>query len=302
MKASWMYLACLTLGGCQLLLDVDSSQCERDADCVGLLGRGFMCGSNGICKRAPQKPASDADAGAMLAARWSCLDEEPATPPPLGSGDEVEVKFDVLDFTTLEPPEGLEVRACAPTDVACSDPLADGVEPDAEGFVTFELPYAFEGYYQLDAPGFLPALSYSNRALTEDAQFPGPLLVSPDALRDLASFGGESIDEKLGTVVLEVLDCDGGPGDGVALSMQDDAEQHPFYFEGALPDRQLNATVVTTALGRERAPRAVGGFSNVKPNYVTFEARLRKPERMVATFAASIRAGSITFIRLQAGY
>jgi hypothetical protein len=298
-----MYLACLSLGGCQLLLDVDSTQCERDADCTGLLGRGYTCAVTGICKRMAAPAGPQADAGPQLAARWKCLDDEPMKPATVNASERVTVKFDVLDFTTLEPPPGLIVRACGPTDVSCSMPLLDGVQPDADGYVTLDLPRGFAGFYEIDAPGFLPGLSAGNRPMNEDTTFQGPTVVSPKAQADLARLGGETIDATLGTVVVEVVDCDGGAGDGVRVEMEDEQDQHAFYFEGALPDRQLPGTVITYKLGRpDGDPRAVAGFSNVKPNYVTFVATLLSPERTVATFAAQVRAGSITFVRMQAGY
>ena len=303
MKISLLYPACLILGGCQLLLDVDASQCERDTDCVGLLGRGYVCAPSGVCRRpmTTTPPPVDRDAGPVLPERWACLDDEPAAAPVPDESRRVEIKFDVVDFKDPVTPPGVVVSVCAQTDVGCTDPVIDNVVPDAEGYVTFDLAYGFIGFYKIDAPGFVPGLSFSNRPVTEDTSYHGPVLVSTATQLDLAKFGGEMIDEGLGTVVVEITDCDGNAGDGVRLEMESD-EQHAFYFEGPLPDRQIEATVVTTALGRGRAERAVGGFSNVKPNYVTFVATLLEPERRFKPFAAQVRAGSITFVRLQAGY
>lgn len=303
MKALWMLLACLTLGGCQLLLDVDSSQCERDSDCVGLLGRDYVCGTSGICKRDTTKPSEmmGADAGTGIAKRWACLDKPPMKAPTSGPAT-VDVGFNVLDFTTLNPPKDLVVKACSPTDVACNDPVLDDIKPDADGNLAFQLPFGFKGYFELIAPDFTPSLSYNNVPAIKDGTYPGPLLVSPQAVQDLAGLGGESVDPNLGTVVLEVADCNGGAGDGVKLAKKEAEDERPFYFEGGLPDRELDATAITNELGRDGAGRAVGGFSNVKPGFVTFEATLVQPTRMVSTFAVQVRAGYMTYVRLQAGY
>jgi hypothetical protein len=221
---------------------------------------------------------------------------------PSSGPDTVSVGFDVLDFTTLEPPKDLKIKVCAPTDVSCTDPLADDITSDADGNVMFELPFGFKGYYELDAPGFTPSLSYDNRPAIADGTIPGPRLVTPQAVQDLAGLGGESIDANLGTVVLEAVDCEGGAGDGVRFVKKEEEDQRPFYFEGGLPDRELDRTALTTELEPTGQPRSIGGFSNVKPGFVTFEATLVEPERAVAKFAVQVRAGHMTFLRLQAGY
>jgi hypothetical protein len=122
-------------------------------------------------------------------------------------------------------------------------------------------------------------------------------------LADISERGDSVADFNLGVAIIEMFDCDGAAGDGVHLEKLDGTDEHAFYFDGALPDRELESTTVSSALGvRGGAPRAVGGFNNVEPGYITFEATLWETGELIGEFTAQIRSGYMTYINIYAGY
>jgi hypothetical protein len=300
-----MLLIGLTLTGCEVWLDVDTPQCKTSKDCVGLLGRGYTCGSGGVCLKPTVSKKVDAGAdahkAAPLPARWACLDQPPEPIAP-DRNKTVKVRFDVVDFTTLQPPPQLTADACGPSDVECAQPLLAGVKPDADGFFDLKLPYAFQGFFKFRAPNIVPAFSYTNRTFTDDISFAGPSLVSPATLMDIAAHSSISVDTTLGVGIIEITDCDGNAADGVHFDNKNAPDNLAFYFDGALPARDLQATTISTALGAARAPRAVGGFSNLQAGYVTFEATLLTTGTFVGQVTVQIRNGFMTYMRIYPGY
>ena len=305
------------LSGCEIWLDVDAPQCKDNKTCVGLLGRGYTCGPAGVCVAPAQLSNGKPDAGnggnagssagdaatggSKLPARWACLENPPATITP-DRNRTVHVQFDAVDFTTLLPPAGLTADACGPVDIECKSPLVSGATPDADGFFAFDLPYAFSGYFKLTAPDFVPAYQYTNRPAIEDAIIAGPALVTPDTQAAIATHSADDVDLGMGFAIIEVRDCDGKAGDGVHLENKEVGSRPAYYFDGALPSRDLTATVISTSLGATREPRAVGGFYNLTQGYNTFEATLASTGTPVAKITTQIRSGYITYIGLYAGY
>lgn len=291
----------IAVSGCQVWLHVDGPQCESNAVCESLLGSGFECGPGGVCAKA--KPR-EVDAGMQngkppLPARWACLRKPFKTSREDGIRT-VRVRMDVVDVLTLEPPDGVVATACRANDVDCVTPVSPETSAGADGFFELEVPYGFEGYVRITAPDYVPSMSYDNRPYIEDQMTNGPTILQPPVLNALAVNNGRTLDPMDGLAFIEVRDCNDEPGDGVKLEPIGD--ETPFYFDGALPSRNLELTAISTQLAANSQPRAVSGFSNLAPTFTTFRAVLPETGDVVGTFTAQIRSGQITYVRLRAGY
>jgi hypothetical protein len=286
------------ISGCQLWLDVDKPQCKRDASCVSLLGPGATCASGGVCVRGPEQ-ADAAPKPEALPQRWACLRDAPKDfiPDP---DRKLRLRMDVVDVVTLRVPDGLSADACMTSDVECESPLAHEIKPGSDGFLEFELPYGFQGFIQLNAPDYVPALSYDSRPYTESVTTSGPAVITPNVLKAISTGDGMASDPERGLVFLEIRDCNDAAGDGVRI--ENVGDEQPFYFEGALPAHDLTQTAISNQLGAGREPRAVGGFSNLQPGYITFHAVLPDSGDTVSRITVQIRAGHITYVRMRAGY
>lgn len=298
---------CLALCGifsCEVWLAVDEPQCKTNKDCVGLLGRGYTCASDGVCMP-PDIAANTAtkpDAGAstpQLPARWACARNT--------KGDfvsdpdkKITVRMDAVDLTTLRVPSGLLATACNPTDFGCNMPVVADAKPGGDGFLEFEVPYGWEGYLMFDAPNVVPAISLSNRPYLESQTTSGPALLTFKSKQDLAEHSGIPQEPGTGVAIFEMRDCNDMAGDG--LTFDPVGDQMPFYFDGALPARSLKATMVSNLLAAGRESRAVAGFANLPPSYMSFQARLASNGAEIANVTIPIRADEITYVRVYAGY
>ena len=303
LQRSGLCLALSGLLGCEVWLDVDVPQCKTNKDCVGLLGRGYTCATGGVCI-APDagntSPSPDAGGGQpQLPARWACVNDM--------KGDFVSdpdrtitVRMDAVDLNTLRVPPGLVSTACNPTDFGCDTPVVEDAQPGSDGFLEFELPYGWEGYLTFSAPDIVPALSMTNKPYLESQTTSGPALLTFKSQMELAEHAGNPLDPALGVVIFEVRDCNDTAGDGISFDPVGD--EMPFYFDGALPARTLKATLISNLLAAGRESRAVAGFANLPPSYMSFQARLASNGMEIATVTAPIRAGEITYVRLFAGY
>lgn len=295
--------ACLVVvHGCSLVLDVEDEQCASDTDCVGLFGRAYTCNAERVCvERA--STGGDAGGAGMLPPGLACTTEPPRMVAPL-SGRKLTLRMVVTDFIDLNVPAGLVGRACNDTDVSCSRPRLEDLTPDDDGYLTFEgLPHGWLGYLQLEAPGYLQTLVYTNKPYTVDAMPEGPTLLTEDDLRSISEGGGERIDETRGIVLLSVYDCEGTPAEGITFIQEDAANEEPaFYFEGSLPDRDRTSTIISRRLTRSGNPLAVGGFSQVRAGYVTLIGVHEATGQEIGRVSVQVRPLTMTIAELHAGY
>lgn len=300
-------LVALSLIGCQVALDVEREQCEVDQDCVGLLGRSYMCSDEQVCVQQHSSPPEDAGSGDASTGsdpkKWACLKQMRRVVIPQ-SGRVISMRLSATDFVDLTSPPGLTARACNPTDVPCNRPLIEGVVPDDEGYLVFaELPHGFQGYVQLSAPDFVDSLRFTNRPYTGNEMPEGTTMLTVDSLNSISKGGGEAFDESKGVVLVLVYDCEGHAASGVRIVQLDaSSDEHPFYFESTLPDRDRETTVISTQLTRTMAPLAVGGYSRVNPGYVTMVGVLEETGEEIGRVTVQVRALTISFAELNAGY
>jgi hypothetical protein len=294
------------LAGCGAWLDVDVPQCNTSKDCVGLLGRGFTCNEAGVCvppsasgTAVEAVTGSGSETKPQLPARWVCVNDKRGD-FVANSDKTVKIRMDAVDLNTLRVPDGLVATACSPTDFGCDAPVIENAMPGSDGFFEFTLPYGWEGYLTFNAPNVVPGLLATNRAYLDSQTTSGPALLTVKAEQDLAEHAGYPLEPGTGVAIFEVRDCNDSPGDGVTFDPV--ADLVAFYFDGALPARTLTATMRSNLLAAGREARAVAGFANIPPSYTTFRARLASTGEEIASVTIPIRADTITYVRLYAGY
>jgi hypothetical protein len=300
MKLFSICLMVIGLGGCQLWLDVDAPQCTSSKVCQSLLGAGAKC-SAGVCVRPNETADAGTDAGNLppLDARWQCI-REPKKDFILDPDKTVKLRMDVVDVISMQVPAGLTATACTPGDVECTRPVASNVKPGSDGFLEFSLPYGFQGFITVEAPDYVPGLSYDNRPYTQSITTSGPAIITPAVLAVISSNSGMDSDPNLGLVFVEIRDCNDAAAEGVSFDNVGDVS--PFYFDGALPSRDLKATAISNQLGAGREPRAIGGFSGLQSGYTTLQATLPDTGEVVSRLTVQVRVGHITYVRMRAGY
>ena len=292
------------LFGCQLLLELDSKQCERDVDCADMLGATYVC-SNDTYLCVPD-PALVDSGPPPLPKEWEpCLRDKLPTADSVvvdGSIETVRVGLATIDYTTHRTPNVTSARVCLASDFDCNNPYHEGVMMDEEGFLNFEMPFLFKGRIEVEAENRLPVLVYRNRPYDGDYRGFG---VSTVAREEVASLGTRSDDEvqidDAGLVIFEVRNCADDPAAGVTVARIGDSSDVPFYFDGPLPDQDLTATRIGTDLTHDGSPIAAGGFFNAKPGFATYEARLAETGDLVATFGIEVKAGHMALIKVEPG-
>jgi hypothetical protein len=287
-------LLILSSSGCQILTDVDA-QCGQSADCEQLFGPGHVCGGDGVCS--PVVTASGA-VRAAIPPRWACL-ERSAPLIEVDSGRSVQVRIGVYDYAKGDPLEGIRIRACAPDDRSCNQPIVDGITTDDDGMVEFEVPHGFDGDFEL-AGDDRPPLILSGTPRVEDSSMQA-LMPTTRTLTENAALGGDRYDETRGFVLLALFDCYGQPADGVRLDALSAPDNAAFYFDGSIPTRDLHSTRINH---RRQPPEslAIGGFINVMPGSATFRGTLDEGGYHMGYITVQVRSGTVTVAHFQAGY
>jgi hypothetical protein len=292
------FAMCLALSGCELWLNVDIAQCTTDKRCIELLGLDYTCGPAGTCVSSHVESVT-ADPGSALPARWACIDDPPKSYVPK-SDKTIHIRMSVVDFATLEVPDALSGDACSPSDVGCDTPVVGDVTASTDGYFDFDLPYGFQGFFRFTSSSFVPGFMYTNRPWLQSETASGPSMISPKGLKDLIEHAATGDDPSRGVAIIESRDCNDVAGAGV--SFENGRNDQPFYFDGALPSRDLEATTESTVLGAGRERRAVGGFSNLQPGYATFVARLASTGDEIGKVTTQIRGGYLSYMRIYPGY
>jgi hypothetical protein len=301
MKLFSICLLVVALSGCEYWLNVDAPQCANDKICQSVLGANATCVA-GACVM-PSDEALDASIDASdlppLPTRWACI-REPKRGFILDPDKTVKLRMDVVDVISMQVPAGLVATACTPGDVECTRPVASDIKPGSDGFLEFSLPYGFQGFITVEAPDYVPGLSYDNRPYTESITTSGPAIITPSVLSVISSNSGMDSDPNLGLAFVEIRDCNDAAADGVRFENVGDIS--PFYFDGALPSRDLQATAISNQLGAGREARAIGGFSGLQSGYTTLQATLPETGEVVSRLTVQVRVGHITYVRMRAGY
>lgn len=317
------------LGGCTFLIDVDTGQCRRDADCVTAgLGQSCedeVCVGTEVADAGPVSRRSDPDSGAMRqeeagpttsdgtcrddadcnASReegclgGECVDAEmaelwvcPKEKPEIDEDATLTYRVQVAEFVSPDPIRNLKVQACNINDITCPSPVAEFVDEAGTGLVELRLPGGFAGFLELTGDDMLTSLWYFTRPLTRDTVGKDLLVASPTTLSLLAGATGLAVDSSRGLVILEAFDC-AEVGQGGVSFQESKGNALPFFIVNEIPNREVNVTVRDDV-----NDIAIGGFFNAAPGFTNFSARLGVDGPLLAEFNANVRPSTVTYVDL----
>jgi hypothetical protein len=307
-------LCAATLTSCSWAIGTDERQCKTAADCIeaklGTLCVEQVCvntnsgcvgeecttsraASDGKCKNDDQCNDSSTPrcfngscVERELAERWICTADDQTI-----KTNTIRYGFRVVDFVSRVPPKDVVVNACRSNDVGCVEPVATYMDRDGTGHAQFELPSGFFGFFEIKSAA-VPTLMYVTKPIVRNTENRDLPILTREALQLTASIADMTLDMTKGLALLEALDCSNTPAGGIQFTLGGEPTGR-FYLVDQIPSFDATVTVYD-----EVNNTANGGFVNVEPGFVTFNARLGTDGMELGSFNAQIRASTITFINM----
>lgn len=267
-----------------MLIDVDGKQCQADADCAT---RGF---ADAVCEQnlciVKQDPGS-AGAGGRGGEDnpLICKAPEPT--------DATTVKFSFAPgfAVTPEDPKPFSVKVCGPLDPECNAPIIGPIDVNALEPYEFELPKAFNGFFQIENPDTRTGLYYMGRPVNEDTIGWNVTVPGDATITALGFAAGKQVHLELGVMIAVARDCNLLPVEGAVFENSELASTPDglrFYFYQTMPD--VNAT--------KAGPQGAVGYANLPIGTATLGATA--PDGTALTpVAVRLKAGGyVSFIEV----
>jgi hypothetical protein len=218
---------------------------------------------------------------------WSCLGRPSTQPRP----NTVTYEGAARNLAGNAILQEVTIRFCASSAVSdCGVPLLS--VSTTNGIVRFTVDAAFNGYLELESPGMMPGIIELSRAIGEMRELPELRMVDALTMNLFASNMGAEINPSDGHALFWVDDCAGHRAPGVTVNatggLATDTAQY-YVVDKKLP---VGSMAETDASGG-------GGFINIPPNIVAFEARRAATKELISTFSGRIRAGQVTFMMVE---
>jgi len=169
-------LVAIGCAACSVLFVSSDKQCATDADCHarGSEFASARCSARGMCLVVDEFDAgpeteggTDASADPFACGKVAAPRPDPAT--------QVDLSLRFIDNSAGGPPKDAVTRLCSSSDPQCTSPRvlvgepsdagAGFVVPNAAGIVSAKVELGFEGYFELQAPGFPPNFRSTSPAL-----------------------------------------------------------------------------------------------------------------------------------------
>jgi len=252
--------------GCSVIVKTDAEQCTADADCAarGAEFADTVCVEH-VCQTKPDP-------------KWGCIGH--VEPPK--SGSMITASIQLVDIVSEAPATNVTVKLCSKYDPSCDSPLGMPTV-GADGFVSAMIPSDFQGYFDIQGPGYMPALTFIDGTNTDTN--PEVLLVPPGIAASLAAGAKVMLDPQAGLVLSRTVDCKGQASPGVSVSIFPSVKETRFYViaSGVSPG--------ATATDND----GNSGFVNVAPGTPTITATLGQGGKEIGKITTLVRAGSLTY-------
>jgi hypothetical protein len=276
-----------------MLLQKGRGACRASRRWLGLISGVVACaactefdeGSDSLPAAVVLPNTSAQEAGGS--GQWSCLGTPPSdAPPPTLGNTMVTFSIFIADTITRQPPPGLQVSACSPLDIECVRPMADSVQPDADGMVRVPVPRNFAGFFRVLSEQTVPAVLFPDGAVEGDVTARPMLVIGQLALQALTQSQNIAIDPQMGHLLLRAYDCNRAPAAGIRFS--NDRGGQPFAFVDGLP--VVGQTVTD--------PEGTGGFLNVLPGLAVVQSLQAGGGVSTRTASGRVRSGWFTYVDL----
>jgi hypothetical protein len=315
-QTAWICALVLGLAGagCSLFVDVNRTQCKRDADCAtrglsGVCAQGVCvaqsaCGGEPGCALTARPPrmcnAERACVSGETCWRNQCLQSRELAPyvcpmPDATGTDKLEIDVHVEESASRRPPAGLVVSACRMADVTCDQPEARFEDPQSNGDVSLLVPPNFEGYLEARSDSTVPQLSYLGQPIVVATSLEPLSLLTPQMFEMSVRAVGAPGSLDNGVVMLETLDCAGNAVGGLHYETTQ-ADSFPFFVINGVPSDGSDVSVIDP-----KTNGAIGGFANVQPGVVRVVVRIGTDGPVLDQLEVSVRAGSITQVEIRPG-
>lgn len=206
-----------------------------------------------------------------------------------GTAPRVIYSLQMVDLSSGAIYRNIRVRACALTDVTCSNPLTSVLGVNEQGLVDIPLFQNFTGYLEITSEEIVPQIFYLTEPLQPRPEPDFPLaMVSLANVVPLVQLLGVELDPSLGMVALRIFDCNADTAPGVSLSTDND-DVTPWYFVGGLP----------SSTQEETGTEGLAGFVSVPPGLTVFEARTAEGTLLGGQQSVVVRPGWMSSMYLR---
>jgi hypothetical protein len=298
---------------CQFLVPTDTKQCSLDSDCAAHAPY-TACAAN-VCvvpdASTNDAPLSDAGTDAEIADAYTpfpCVNDPPIE-LDLSRRLSYTRQFEDVSATALMTQ--ISVKVCGSTDIECNSPqwndaggtAVKSLQPDAQGMITFDLPYGFNGVLEVtdlvpNSGVVTPALLQVSPPLRESRggagqpYVPPALMVSPFRFEVMAgqTFPEIGVDDpEVAHLFFRAYDCDTNPVAEIGVTAdKGTAKTRTFYFDDTVPKPNATATDKT----------GKGGMINVPPGALTLTGTYRTTGKKFGEVVVLLRKRFITYVTL----
>lgn len=265
--------------------------------------------------------AGGGDAG-IEAGPWSCLGQPPQVFSPTATSAVTLLAIDglqpitqaqvvdggsALDILSYAPIPGLSVRACS----TILHPLCDQgtgtayQTTDDAGKTTFQLLQSWNGFFQINTPGYFTTALYPGSMIAGETQttLPGIILGSTAEAELEAVLTGVTLsheaDGGVGHVLVSIYDCQDHFAPGVQIVPGSSVDAGPylttvFYTQGSGGQEIPTTTTDSTdAIG-------AGGILNAPTGSFLVTAKLKATGQTVGSLALFVSPGTATQVTIRA--
>jgi len=274
-------IAAAITAGCSVLIDVDGKQCEADADCEARGFAGAVCEQN-LCIVTQDPGPANGGAGGESGEDNPLICK---TPEPT---EATTVKFSFAPGFAVAPedPKPFSIKACVPLDPECNAPILGPIEVNALEPYEFELPKAFNGFFQIENPDTRTGLYYMGRPVNEDTVGWNVTVPSDATITALGFAAGETVYLELGVMIAVARDCNLVPLEGAVFENSEPGLR--FYFYQTMPDVKATKT----------GPQGAVGYANLAIGTATVGATAADGTALTPVAVRLKAGGYVSFIEV----